>query len=68
MKRIEKKYKSLHRKLKIEIDLYERYVDDVTKALVALDRGVRFDPEKMEFVEIKELEESDENDDFAKRQ
>ena len=67
LKRFDNNYKSLLRKLKIEIDLYDRCVDDVTEALVALDPGVRFDSEKMKFVEIKELEESDENVDGAKR-
>ena len=50
LKSFDKKYKSLLRKLKkkkkIEIELYERYVDDVTEGLVELDPGVRFDPEK----------------------
>ena len=59
LKRFDKKYKSLLRKLKIEIELYERYVDDVTEGLVELDPGVRFDPEKCKMVKVKELKESD---------
>ena len=67
LKRFDKKYKSLLRKLKVEVDLYDRYVDDVTEAMVALDPWVRFDLEKIKMVKIKELEESDKNVDAAKR-
>ena len=35
------------KKLKIEIDLYKRYVDDVTTAVTGLDPGVRFEDTKM---------------------
>ena len=61
LKRFDKKYKSLLRKLKIEIEVYERYVDDVTECVVELDPGVRFDPEKCKMVKVEELEESDKN-------
>ena len=33
--------------LKIELDLYKRFVDDITPALVSLDPGVRFEGDKM---------------------
>ena len=39
----------------------------MTEALVALDPGVRFDQEKMKMVKVKELEDSDEIIDGAKR-
>ena len=41
MKRFDKKYLKLLVKLGIENELYERYVDDETDALAALDQGVR---------------------------
>ena len=47
--------------------MYDKYVDDVTEALVELDPGVNFDPEKMKMVKIKECEVSDKNVDGDKR-
>ena len=61
MKRFDKKFKALLKKLKIELELYERYVDDVTEAMVALDPGVRFDEQKRKMIRVKELEEEDQN-------
>ena len=47
MKRHNKKYLKLLSKLKIENELFERYVDDTTDGLVALDPGVRFYGKKL---------------------
>ena len=58
MKRFDKKYLNLLKKLGIENELYERYVDDETDILVAVDPGVRFDGEKLE--KIEELVNDDE--------
>ena len=57
MKRFDKKYLKLLEKLGILNELYERYVDDETDALAAIDPGVRFDGKKL--VVVKELLEED---------
>ena len=57
MKRHDKKYLKLLTKLKIENELFERYVDDTTDGLVALDPGVRFNGKKL--VKVEELVEED---------
>ena len=59
MKRHDKKYLKLLSKLKIENELFERYVDDTTDGLVALDPGVRFIGKKL--VKSEELIEEDKN-------
>ena len=53
MKRFDKKYLKLLEKLDILSELYERYVDDETDAMAALDPGVRFNGKKL--VLVKEL-------------
>ena len=57
MKRFDKKYLKLLEKLDILNELYERYVDDETDAMAALDPGIRFDGKKL--VLVKELIEED---------
>ena len=57
MKRHDKKYLKLLTKLKIENELFERYVDDTTDGLVALDPGVRFNGKKL--VKVEELVKED---------
>ena len=47
MKRHDKKYLKLLSKLKIENELFERYVDDTTDGLAALDPGIRFNGKKL---------------------
>ena len=47
MKRHDKKYQQLLRKLKIEEELSERYVDDEVEALAAIEPGVRFEGGKL---------------------
>ena len=47
MKRHDKAYLKLLVKLKIENELFERYVDDTTDGLVALDPGVRLNGKKL---------------------
>ena len=59
LKRFDRKFKALLETLNIEIDLYKRYVDDLTKALAPLAPGVRFVEEDMKMVRMPELEESD---------
>ena len=49
MKRFDRKFKAMLVKLKIEVDLYRRYVDDITASLISLDPGVRFEGGKMVF-------------------
>ena len=46
MKRHDKKYLKLLSKLKIENELFKRYVDDTTDCLAALSPGVRFNGKK----------------------
>ena len=57
MKRHDKMYLKLLAKLKIENELFERYVDDTTDGLAAFDLGVRFDGKKL--VKMEELIEED---------
>ena len=59
MKRFGKKFRSILQKLKIELELFKSYVDDVTEIAIALDPGVRFDQTKMKMVKSEELVESD---------
>ena len=47
MKRHDKKYQQLLRKLKIQEELSERYVDDEVEALTAIQPGVRFKDGKL---------------------
>ena len=47
MKRHDKKYHGLLRKLKIEEELSERYVDDELEVLTATEPGVRFEEGKL---------------------
>ena len=47
MKRHDKKYQALLRKLKIEEELAERYVDDEVEALMATEPGLRFEEGKL---------------------
>ena len=47
MKRHDRKYIKLLATLGLELELFDRYVDDETEALVAVDPGVRFDGEKL---------------------
>ena len=42
MKRPDKKYLKMLAKLKVENELFERYVDDETESLAGFDPGVRF--------------------------
>ena len=46
LKRFDRKFKILFGKLNVEIELYRRYVDDITTAFKALDLGVRFNKEE----------------------
>ena len=62
-----KKYKALLKKLKVELELYERYVDDVTEGLLELDPGVRFDAEKVKMVKVAALVENDKEIEGDKR-
>ena len=57
MKRHDKKYLTLLKKLKLEHELFERYVDDETEGLAAVDPGVRFVGDKL--VKIEALIEQD---------
>ena len=59
MKRFDRKFKALFKKLKIEIELYRRFVDDITAALKALDAGGRFNEDEMRMEKNHELEKSD---------
>ena len=59
IKRHDKKYLNLLSKLKIKNELFERYVDDITDGLVALDPGVRFNGKKL--VKLEESVEEDSN-------
>ena len=61
MKRFGKKFRVLLKKLKVEVELLKSYVDDVTNAAKSLDKGVRFDENKMKMVRIEELVEGDKN-------
>ena len=57
MKRHDKKYLKLLVKLKVENELFERYVDDETECLAGFDPGVRFNGKKL--VIREELVEED---------
>ena len=57
MKRHDKKYVKLLAKLKVEHELFERYVDDETVSLAGFDPGVRFNGKKL--VRREELIEED---------
>ena len=59
MKRHDKKYLKLLKTLKVEHDIYERYVDDETEGLAAIDPGVRFVGNKL--VKDETLVELDKN-------
>ena len=62
MKRWGKMFKATLKKLKIELELLQSYVDDVTKMAVALDPGVRFDETKMKMVKVDQYVEDDQNE------
>ena len=47
MKRFDRKFVALLKKLKVEHELYKRYVDDILAALAGLGPGVRWDGSKM---------------------
>ena len=47
MKRHDKKYKQLLKKLDIQQEIFDRYVDDETEGLAAIDPGVRFENGKL---------------------
>ena len=47
MKRHDKKYKQLLRKLDIQEEIFDRYVDEETEGLAAIDPGVRFEGGKL---------------------
>ena len=53
MKRHDKKYTQLLRKLDIREEIFDRYVDDETEGLAALDPGVRFEDGKLVMNEDK---------------
>ena len=63
MKRFDRKFLLKLKKLKIELDLYKRYVDDVTAALASLQPGMRFEENKMilrqDLVEEDKMTKSD---------
>ena len=42
----------MKKKLKVEVELVRRYVDDVTEITKALDPDVRFDESQMKMVKI----------------
>ena len=58
LKRFDRKFLAKTGKLKVELDLYKRYVDDVTAVLASLDPGVRYKDGKM--VKKQELVAQDE--------
>ena len=62
LKRFDRKFKALLETLQIEIELYRRYVDDITQALEPLAPGVSFLKEEMKMVIVPEYEESDEDE------
>ena len=49
MKRFDRKFLKILKKLKLELELYGRFVDDLTKALASLDPGVAFEEGKLAF-------------------
>ena len=53
--------------IKLDIELYKRYVDDITKALKPLAPGVRFIKEEMKMVKVAEYEEADKEEPDDKR-
>ena len=53
MKRHDKKYTQLLKKLDIREEIFDRYVDDETEGLAALDPGVRFEDGKLVMNEDK---------------
>ena len=67
LKRFDRKFKAMLKTLKIEIESYRRYVDDITAALEPLDPGVRFVKEEMKMVKVQEHEESDKEEYDDKR-
>ena len=67
MKRFDKKFKSILTKLSIEIELYKRFVHDITAALAALDPGVKFNKDEMKMEAIDELVEADKEEHSDKR-
>ena len=58
LKRFDRKFLAKICKLKIELDLYKRYMDDVSTALASLDPGVRYQGGKM--IRMQELVAQDE--------
>ena len=52
--RFSKKFRELLRKLKIETELSNNYVDDFLKVLASFDHGVRFDEEKMKPIKFED--------------
>ena len=65
MKRHDKKYKHLLRKLDIQEEVFDRYVDDETEGLAAIDPGVRFEDGKLVLNEDKIEEDEEKSEDFA---
>ena len=62
MKRHDKKYLILLKKLKLEHELFERYVDDEKEGLSAVDSGIRFVGDTLVKVEqVKETAEDERN-------
>ena len=59
MKRHDKKYLKLLKTLKVEHEIFERYVDDETEGLAAINPGVRFVDNKL--VKDETLVELDKN-------
>ena len=53
LKRLDRKFLKTLKKCKVELDLYGRYVDDVTTALASLDPGVEFKNGKIVFNQEK---------------
>ena len=67
LKRFDRKFKALLKVLKLDIELYKRYVDDIMKALKPLAPGVRFIKEEMKMVKVAEYEEADKEEPNDKR-
>ena len=63
MKRHDKKYVQLLRKLDIQEEIFDRYVDDETEGLAAIDPGVRFEDGKLVMDEDKVEEDETKADD-----
>ena len=64
MKRHDKKYKQLLRKLDIQEEIFDRYVDDETEGLAALEPGVKFEGGKLVIDEDKVEEDKAKADDL----